>query len=159
MAMRRNDREITERAEIEAIIGRAQVCRLGLCAEGIPYIVPMCFGYREGHVYMHSAPEGRKLDMVARNDRVCVEFEADCELVPSDAPCRWSMRYRSVIGTGRARMVECLEEKQRAFDVIMSQYGGSGRGIGAEALARVAVIEVVVESLTGKASGHDRESA
>ena len=44
--MRRKDREITERAEIEAILREAQVCRIALADDDGPYIVPMSFGYR-----------------------------------------------------------------------------------------------------------------
>ena len=45
ITMRRSEREITNRTEIDAIIRSCQVCRVGL-ADGIePYIVPMSFGY------------------------------------------------------------------------------------------------------------------
>jgi nitroimidazol reductase NimA-like FMN-containing flavoprotein (pyridoxamine 5'-phosphate oxidase superfamily) len=42
--MRRTEKEIG-RAEIDAIIRRSQVCRLGLSDQGEPYVVPLCFGY------------------------------------------------------------------------------------------------------------------
>ena len=58
--MRRKDREITDRAEIEAILNEAMVCRIGLADGGEPYVVPLCFGYEDGSVYIHSAPEASK---------------------------------------------------------------------------------------------------
>lgn len=152
--MRRSEKEITDRGAIEAIIAQAKVCRLGLCVEDEPYVVPVCFGYRNGRVYFHSATEGRKLDMLARNDRVCVEFEADCELIPADSACGWSMHYRSVVGTGRARLLDTIEAKRAGLDVIMAQYGGSGAGIADQTLDRVAVFEISLDTMTGKASGY-----
>ena len=58
--MRRKDREITDRAEIEAILNEAMVCRIGLADGGEPYVVPLSFGYEDGSVYIHSAPEASK---------------------------------------------------------------------------------------------------
>jgi hypothetical protein len=43
--MRRSDREIPGIQEIEEIIQKADVCRIALANDNIPYIVPMNFGY------------------------------------------------------------------------------------------------------------------
>lgn len=51
--MRRKDREITDRAAIEAILRRATVCRIGLVGKDGPYVVPMSFGYDAGRLYLH----------------------------------------------------------------------------------------------------------
>ena len=45
--MRRKDKEILDKKEIESIIKKAGVCRLGLSDNNIPYIVPLNFGYRD----------------------------------------------------------------------------------------------------------------
>jgi len=49
--MRRKDREIEDRAELESIIGSATVCRLAMSEDDRPYIVPLCFGYKDGNLY------------------------------------------------------------------------------------------------------------
>ena len=67
--MRRKDCEITDRAEIEAILKKALVCRIGLADGGEPYIVPLSFGYEDGAVYLHSAVEGKKIAMLQKNSR------------------------------------------------------------------------------------------
>jgi nitroimidazol reductase NimA-like FMN-containing flavoprotein (pyridoxamine 5'-phosphate oxidase superfamily) len=56
MRMRRAGKEITDRAGIDGILRDARVCRIGLPDEGRPYVVPVCFGYRDGALYFHSAP-------------------------------------------------------------------------------------------------------
>ncbi len=49
--MRRKDREIEDRAELESIIGAATVCKLAMSEDDRPYIVPLCFGYKDGNLY------------------------------------------------------------------------------------------------------------
>ncbi|HJO06699.1 MAG TPA: pyridoxamine 5'-phosphate oxidase family protein, partial [Chloroflexota bacterium] len=62
--MRRKDRAITDPAAIEKILRRADVCRVGMIADGEPYVVPLNFGYRDGKVYFHSFSSGRKIDAI-----------------------------------------------------------------------------------------------
>ena len=144
---------ITDTATIESIIRSASVCRVGLCDEGQPYVVPVCFGYRDGALYFHSAPRGRKLDILRKNNAVCCEFDVDREIVPAADPCAWSVRYRSVVALGRASIVEDPEEKARALDAIVTHYGGEPCPYAEATLERTAVVEVSIESVTGKMSG------
>ncbi len=81
--MRREDKEINDIATIEGIIRKARVCRLALSENGQPYIVPLCFGYKDNNLYFHSAGEGKKLDIIKKNNNVCFEFDIDLELVKS----------------------------------------------------------------------------
>jgi hypothetical protein len=120
--MRKKDKEITDTELIEAVIQRCVVCRIGLSDNGIPYVVPVCFGYRDRTVFIHCAAEGRKIDIIRRNDEVCVEFDGDYELIRHDTACGWGMRYRSVIARGKASLIETPEEKRWALDAIMAHY-------------------------------------
>ena len=67
--MHRNEREITDKKDIDDIIRRCRVCHLAMCDEGQPYVVPLNFGYDGGFLYFHAAPEGRKIDIIKRNRR------------------------------------------------------------------------------------------
>jgi hypothetical protein len=150
--MRRREREIQDEKEIRAILEKGLVCRLGLCDRQQPYIVPLNYGYRDGCMYFHGAREGRKIDILKRNDRVCIEVDIDSRIVRGDAPCRCATKYRSVIGFGRARIVDDETEKKAALDVIMVHYGGQGGEYDEKSLQRTCVIEVVIENMTGKQS-------
>jgi len=152
--MRREDKEITYPPYIETIIARAIVCRLALSDDGQPYVVPLCYGYKDNTLYLHTAREGRKLDILRKNDRVCIEIDIDCEVVQSDDPCNWSVKYRSVIGFGRASFIVDEEEKQTALNIITSHYGGEPHAYDAGNVRRTTVIKVALESLTGKHSGY-----
>jgi len=144
----------TDREIIDAIIRSASVCRIGLCDDGRPYVVPVCFGYAGDALYFHSAPRGRKLDVLRRNNRVCFEFDVDCEVVPAKSACEWSMRYRSVVGFGSASLVEDLEEKRKGLDAIVAQYGGQPTAYSASTLGKTAVVKIEVQSMTAKTSGY-----
>jgi nitroimidazol reductase NimA-like FMN-containing flavoprotein (pyridoxamine 5'-phosphate oxidase superfamily) len=148
--MRRKDREITDRAEIEAIITKAQVCRLAMADEGRPYIVPLCFGYEDNKLYFHSANTGKKLDILKKNQQVCFEFDVGCEVRTGPEACNWGMLYRSVIGYGMASFVESPASKRRALDIIMRQYGSNLNDYSDAKVRNTVVIRIDIDSLTGK---------
>lgn len=153
--MRRSDKEITDRREIDAIMEKAAVCRLALSDDDYPYIVPVNFALRNNCLYFHSAREGRKIDILRKNTRVCFEMENDIQIITGDLPCSWSARYRSVIGWGRAFFLEDAKEKKQALDYLMEKYGGKQPfAYKAEAFEKVAVIGIRIEKITGKKSGY-----
>ncbi len=152
--MRRKEQEITDIAAIEDIIRKAQVCRLGLTENGRPYIVPLCFGYKDNTLYFHSAREGKKLDIIRKNNKVCFEIDTDHELVIGKKACDCSMKYRSVIGFGRAELIEETELKRRAFDIIMQKYSDDSFEYPEESIQNTVIIKVKIESTTGKKLGY-----
>jgi nitroimidazol reductase NimA-like FMN-containing flavoprotein (pyridoxamine 5'-phosphate oxidase superfamily) len=152
--MRRKEQEITDKSVIESIMERGKVCRIGLCDSGNPYVVPVAFGYRDHCLYFHSAREGRKIDVLKQNNRVCVEVDIDVQFMPSEPPCSWRVKYLSVIGFGRASFVETAQEKREALDVIMGHYSGQSCQYADEAVAKVAIIKVEFDAITGKRSGY-----
>ena len=152
--MRRADREIADRKEIEDILRQSTVCRLALIDEGRPYIVPLCFGYDAGTLYFHSASAGKKIDLLKKNRNVCFESDTDATVVPANTSCGWTMRYRSVIGYGVASFVEDLVETKTALDIIMNQYSEGTHEYPEERLRKTAVIKVEIREISGKKSGY-----
>ena len=65
--LRRADREITDRAALDALLVRADIGHLGLVDAGRPYVVPLNYAYEDGRIYFHSAPEGRKIAAMQAN--------------------------------------------------------------------------------------------
>lgn len=151
--MRRSEKEITQRADIEAIIRKARVCRLGLAAGGQPYVVPMCFGYRQKVLYLHGAHEGRKMEIIRQNPRVCFEFDLGVAIIKASSSCGWGMRYQSVIGFGRAEVLVDEEEKRQGLEIIFGQYSDRPAQFTEQAVKATTVIRVAVEEMTGKQSG------
>jgi len=150
--MRRKDKEITDKAEIESIIGRSMVCRLAMTDKDRPYIVPLCFGYKDNTLYFHSAGQGKKLNILKMNNWVCFEFDIDCEPIKGDKACDWGMKYKSVVGFGKASFIKDFESKCKALDVIMQQYSGESFVYPEAKVKNTVVIKVEIENMTGKYS-------
>ena len=149
--MRRKERQLSREATI-ALLEKGEVCHLALVAQGEPYLVTLNYGYREGVMYFHCAREGRKMDFLSQGSRVCFSVVPRHELVVAEAPCNYSMKYESVVGSGTLRFLEEREEKRRALAVIMGQYAPGNFDFPEGAVARTRVFAVDVEELSGKSS-------
>jgi nitroimidazol reductase NimA-like FMN-containing flavoprotein (pyridoxamine 5'-phosphate oxidase superfamily) len=150
--MRKKEKEIAEKSAIEAIITKSLVCRIALSDDNFPYIVPLCFGYKDKVLYFHGSQKGKKIDIIKKNPKVCFEFDTNTKIVKAEDACRWTMRYQSVIGFGKAVFLEDTEEKRKALDIIMSQYSDGTFEYNDSILKKTFVIKVEIESMTGKQS-------
>ena len=150
--MRKSDREITDPAQILAIVKGSQTVRLGLFARDYPYIVPLSFGYEERDgvltVYFHCAKEGKKVDLIARDERVCLEWDALAGYVETGRSV--TADYESVIAFGRAR--RCTgEDRVKGIRLLLEHTGFANYSAEAcAALPAVEVYKVVCEQVTGK---------
>jgi len=147
-------REITDIDEIEGIIKKAICCRIGLVDNDEPYVVPVCFGYESNVLYFHGALVGRKVELIKKNNKICFEIDTDVELTKAEEPCGWAMRYRSVIGVGRACFLESDEEKSHGLRVIVRHYTEGDFTFPKETLDKITVVRVAIESITGRKSGY-----
>jgi hypothetical protein len=150
--MRRKDKEVTDRNAIESIISRARICRVAMADETGPYIVPLCFGFRDNTLYFHSAALGKKTGLLRENPRVCFELDCDTEVRTGAKACDFSMRYRSVIGFGTAAFVEAAAAKREALDIIMNHYAEGTFDYPDTAVNRISVFKIEIDTMTGKTS-------
>lgn len=149
MRAMRKERDRMPAAECEALLDRARVLRLGIADADGPYVVPVNFGYEDGRLYVHGPLEGRRIDAVRADPRVC--FEADeGEVVRAGRPCGFTARFASVIGYGMARLLESADDRRRGLDAIMRHYDGPTGDMPEETVARTSVMEIVIESMDGK---------
>ena len=153
--MRRKDREITDIQQILNIISKAKILRLGLFDGEYPYVVPMHYGYEffENHLvfYMHSAKEGHKLELIAKNSHVCVELDCGVELISGgEVPCIYGSTFASVIGRGVAEIVNDENEKIKGLSLLMKNQTGRDFEINSQMAATVAVIKVTLNEFTAK---------
>ncbi len=153
--MRRHDREITDIGEIEKIVAEARYMHLGMLDGDYPYVVPLHYGYciQDGklQLFAHSAKEGHKLDCLRENDKVFVEIDRGESLVAADIPCGYGAMYESVMGRGRAVILEEPTEKAAALELLMQTQTGEKHEISAKMAEAVAVIRIDVDSFTAKA--------
>ena len=153
--MRRQDREVIGQENILAILDSCDVLRLGLCADDKPYIVPMNFAYElaDGKIfiYLHCAREGRKIDIIRKNNNACFEADIGFKTLEKELACEWSALFQSVYGEGKISEIADDALKARALDIIMKRYGFEGTPVyKPESLSAVNVLCIDVELITGK---------
>ena len=150
----KREREVTDMEEIISILDKSKVLHLGLVDGDEPYVVPMNYGYlmEEGRmtVYLHGALKGRKLDVMRANPKVF--FELDCDIVPFEGKtaCNYGITYASVMGRGKAVIVEDMEEKKKGLAVLMKTQTGRDFDINEKMAAVVSVIRIDVSDFTAK---------
>lgn len=155
--MRKKDREITSEEELLSIIERCEYCRLGLSYKDIPYIVPMNYGYTYENgqliLYFHSGLSGKKLEMIKLNNHVCFQMDCSCELVPDEIPCKYTMKFESIIGQGKIYILTEEQEKIAALKHVMRKYAPDKAFDFEKKHAKIILgLKLVVEDFTGKRS-------
>jgi hypothetical protein len=152
-AMRRKDREITDRAEIDEIVRSAKVMHLALADNNIPFLVPVFYAYDGTALYFHSARVGTKIEIMKRNNNVCFEISVDHGVIESDTACDFEAKHRTVIGFGKAAFVEEEVEKIKALDMIVAQFSNKRFEYSKTNLNSAAVIRIDIKSIKGKKHG------
>lgn len=152
--MRRMDRKSEDYA---GILQKCKLVRLGLCGGGMPYIVPMNFGYDfDGAaitLYLHSAREGKKLDLLRANPNACFEMDASFSLGYDAATDSYTSYYECLMGEGRVELVEAFEEKRAALVKIMEHQCGEGTyEFGEGAVNAVAILKLRCTEFSAKAN-------
>lgn len=144
--------------EIEEIINQCEVCYLAMADnDNTPYVLPFNFGYESNTIYLHSAPVGKKMNILKTNNKVCVAFSTDHEIYGQhkDVACSYSMKSRSVVAFGKVVFIEDLEEKKRVLNLIMKKYTGRDDfTYSTPAITNVCVYKVMIEQITGKERGY-----
>jgi nitroimidazol reductase NimA-like FMN-containing flavoprotein (pyridoxamine 5'-phosphate oxidase superfamily) len=154
--MRRQDKMIVDRKEIEDILKRGILCRIAFADGDDPYLVTVNYGYGDGCIYFHTAGEGKKMDIIGKNPKVCFQVVTDEELVKGDDACRdFTMNYKSVVGYGRITLLRDEEEKKEALQILMRQHTGKGDyEFRKNNIEETAVLKITIDRISGKNSGY-----
>ncbi|GAB1405980.1 MAG: pyridoxamine 5'-phosphate oxidase family protein [Lentimicrobiaceae bacterium] len=147
-----------ELTEAEPIIKACEVCHVGMVdKDNHPYTLPMNFGIETDTIYLHSGPEGKKIDILKAHPEVCLSFSTDYKLYhqSENVGCSYGMRYRSVLIFGKVEFVEDEAGKQRILNIIMSHYTGrSDFKYNAPAIRNVRIMRIKIERLEGRTFGY-----
>jgi uncharacterized protein len=151
--VRRKEKQITDRKEIDAIIHASPVCRMAMAHGNQPYIVPLSFGYDGNAIYIHTAANGKKIDFIEANPRVCIEFEHQVRVLKDDnRACKWSVAFQSVIGFGTISELCDPDQKKQGLHRIMRHYSDKAWEFNQKAVEKTRVWQINLESLYGKRS-------
>lgn len=152
--MTRREREVTDINKILEILDKAKVVHLGLVDGDEAYVVPMNYGYTYENdkltLYLHGARRGKKIDLMKQHPKVF--FEMDCDIVPfeGEVACKYGITYSSIMGKGRAEILENPEEKMQALTYLMKTQTGKDFEFNEKLVSVVAVIRIDVTEFTAK---------
>ena len=152
--MTKREFKITDENEIRQILDTAKVLRLGLAVNNEPYVVPLNYGYtlEDGKLtfYLHSAVQGKKLDMLRANPNVY--FELDCGHVPFEGKvaCQCGLAYSAVMGRAKAVIIDDVQAKMDAMNQLMLHQTGKAFEFNERLVSIVAVIRLDVTEFTAK---------
>ena len=119
-----------------------------------PYVVPMNYGYtlEDGvlSIYLHGAAVGRKIDIIRKNPKVF--FEMECDVVPFEGKvaCQYGTTYASVMGLGKAEILENPEDKIDGLVKVMKTQTGKDFTFDERMVSIVSVIKITATDFTAK---------
>ena len=152
--MRRKDREVTTVDGIKEILDSCKTASIAMIDGSAPYVVPLNYGYEmvDGKLtmYFHSAKEGRKIDILKNNNKVCFTTFSEGEPIFTETPCNSGYYYSSVIGEGTAEFIENPSEKKHALQKIVEHQMGKRFEFTDEQADSVCVFKIISKTYSGK---------
>ena len=155
--VRRKDREITDKAIIEEFISKQNIIRIGYYDKKNEevYIVPVNYGYiieNDQYIfYFHGGKGGRKYELSKEEPNVGFEIDVQLQIVEAEKACNYSAKYQSVVGNGKIKILEDIEEKKKGLDIIMKHSTKkSNFEYEPRMIQNVAVYKLTVTKLTCK---------
>jgi hypothetical protein len=140
--------------EMEALLDRMPVGRLGLCTEDGPYVVPVNYVFAGGCIYFHSGHKGKKMEALQADPRVCFLVDEPGPQATWNRRCGITQIYESVMCFGKAELIEDIAERRRILEMLMSRYlpGGNHVPILDENVENTAIVRIRIDWMTGKAN-------
>jgi nitroimidazol reductase NimA-like FMN-containing flavoprotein (pyridoxamine 5'-phosphate oxidase superfamily) len=102
-----------ERHEIQKLIQEQILCRIAFKGERHPYIAPFQYAFLNGSLYFHFTNFGKKMKLLEKDKRVCVEIER----FPKDLN-----KYEFVVLRGTLKVVTDPVERTMVIEK-MREYG------------------------------------
>jgi len=137
------------------LLEKAVYGRLATCGETKqPYITPVNFVLDDENIYFHCGFEGKKLDNIKSNSRVCFEVSRHGKLYAAPLAKNFSMRYWSILILGHASQVSDENRKLVLMNELMEKYA-AGYEYAPLTLADMKtcnLIQITIDEITGKVS-------
>jgi nitroimidazol reductase NimA-like FMN-containing flavoprotein (pyridoxamine 5'-phosphate oxidase superfamily) len=112
-------------SEIDHLLRSESVGRIGCCAEGRVYVVPVTYAVADGDVFGHSSV-GMKVRMMRANPRVCFEVDRVVNQSNWQSVIAWGT-YEELQGDDALIGVERLIE--RLGPLVLGAAGASGHKV------------------------------
>ncbi len=153
--LRRHDKAIESAEDCAEILASVRTISLSMCADNEPYLITLNHGWDPEHqcLYFHSAPTGKKIDMLRKNPRIWGMAIEDLGYL--DGRCDHA--YRSVMFDGNVTFIEDDTAKRHALEVMIRQHESDPEAVITEQLtpARVTgttIARININQMSGKES-------
>lgn len=150
--IRRRDRLLPEDRGLELLRnGKWGILSMYDAQNQRPYGIPLNFVWDEkGCIYIHCAPQGRKLDIIEKNARVSFSVVGRTNVL-SD---RFTTEYESIVLECTARTGLTGEEKMYALGMLLEKYSPQDKEMGMKyvqaSFARTEIICLEIGNWSGK---------
>jgi nitroimidazol reductase NimA-like FMN-containing flavoprotein (pyridoxamine 5'-phosphate oxidase superfamily) len=142
---------VESRIEMEKILAEEHVGYLGLSKDGVPYVIPVTFGYVDGTILFHCSLEGKKLDYMRANPQVCFTVARQFgEMVPHPQGASCHADSDSVVCYGIARIAANAEERRKILNVFNRCLQPKARKITLDEVATCNAVEIKIAEMTGR---------
>ena len=150
----------SDRDEMERILREEDIGHLALAGDDSPYVVPLNYTYSNGRILFHCALEGKKLDLIGKNPKVCFEVSRQEGHPAEHAGDLCDAPFESVICYGSARIVDDLQERRELLNEFQERFGTPDKPrapITEERASKCGAVEITISQMTGRArSGKDK---
>ena len=155
--MRRKDREMDENFA-RMVLDKCEYAVLGTVnPDGTPYCIPVTIVRDGDAVYIHSAPDGQKVQNLRQNPHVCLTCVGDTHIPPD----KFTTEFESAVAFGTVREVTENEEKIQVLRMLCERHVPTNMAEFNEAvsssLPRTGVWKLQIEKLTGKRTKFDAQ--
>lgn len=129
--------------------------------EGMPYSLPLSLARGdEMTFYFHGAMEGKKLDVLRKNPRVCLNAVTRCKPVVGPKDGSFTLEFQSAVAYGVAEIVEDEAEKifamRKICERFLPRHMDAFDASIARSLPRTAVVRIrLTEAPVGKRKQYD----
>ena len=154
--MQKKDREILDKRIYKEIMKNGKFSTISMCRNDEPYIVTLNYGFDaiNNNLYFHSAQKGLKLEFLKENQKVCGTIIEDLGYVNDDC----SHKYRSIVFWGDMTIVENLDEKKHAYDIMLNHLEDNPSKLkkkflkSEQSYENTCLLKLDINLITGKAS-------
>ena len=137
--------------EMEKILWGETMGFLGLCSNGIPYVIPMTYGYGNGKILLHCALKGKKMEYLRANPNVCFTVGWQSGTIirhPQGAQC--NANHDSVICYGTARIIDDINERCKVLNTFNHYLQPNAKDIRPDEVLNCLAIEIMIHKMTGR---------
>ncbi|MCK4848165.1 MAG: pyridoxamine 5'-phosphate oxidase family protein, partial [Candidatus Heimdallarchaeota archaeon] len=154
--IRRNEKAITEEADIKSILSETKYITLAMSYDNTPYLVTLSHGYDplENIIFFHCASEGKKLDYLKSTGEIWGQAIIDKGYAKGEC----NHHYSSVHFQGEVKFISDIREKRKALTLMIDQLeedpelreNVKRKQLLETALKRVTIGKILIRSMSGK---------